>query len=298
MQGISCGIYEELWSWSRSKYITPDPRAHSESRAVYGLFTSFLHLATFDCIHCAIQLSSPPLADPNEASLFDPSLPSLARYLKSCLIVIGTGFIVYHGLQAWYQQATVIAVVVFQQEPAQWPPLFDEPWKAESLADFWGRRWHQILRQGFIAVGSQPLRKLLGRVGGVMGAFLVSALLHDWVAWGMGRGGEFWSVGGFFLMNGVGVVVEELWARITGRRVQGWRGWIWTMVWLIGWGNLLVDAWARRGLMASMFLPDGWRPSQTLLAKLLRRPGKRLAQSVCLTLNLSASRKVNFSGRD
>ncbi|TFK45870.1 hypothetical protein OE88DRAFT_1668739 [Heliocybe sulcata] len=242
------------WRWSRSAYIPPSPWPNPRSKPEFvltSLFTSILRFVVFDCIQYSIQVSYPLLADHRGASLFDPSLPPLARYLKAWLICIGTGFIIYHGLQAWYQQAAIVGVLVFQHDHAQWPPLFDEPWKATSLADFWGRRWHQILRRGFLTVGSKPLRKVFGRVGGVMGAFLVSALLHDWATWGMGRGGEFWSVGGFFLMNGAGVVAEELWRKITGRQVRGWPGWVWTMAWLVGWASVLVDAWARRGTGSS-----------------------------------------------
>ncbi len=54
---------------------------------------------------------------------------------------------------------------------------------------------------------------------------------------------------------GVGAVLEYGFKQVTGRRVDGILGWVWTMVWSISWGTLLIDAWARRGMMASDFFP-------------------------------------------
>ncbi|GAW10556.1 fruit-body specific protein a [Lentinula edodes] len=39
------------------------------------------------------------------------------------------------------------------QSPTQWPPIFDEPWRADSLSDFWAKRWHQLFRHFFIGLG-------------------------------------------------------------------------------------------------------------------------------------------------
>lgn len=101
-----------------------------------------------------------------------------------------------------------------------------------------------------------------------MGAFLWSAVLHDWGLWGTGRGTDFWNVGGFFLMMGVGCVMEALFKKATGVAVGGWAGWLWTMSWVVGWGNILVDGYVRKGLLASNFIPQKYMPSQILLSYL------------------------------
>jgi hypothetical protein len=31
--------------------------------------------------------------------------------------------------------------------------------------------------------------------------------------------------------------------------------WVWSVVWSVGWGTMIIDAWTRRGLMASDFFP-------------------------------------------
>jgi len=73
--------------------------------------------------------------------------------------------------------------------------------------------------------------------------------------WAMGRGSDFKNVGGFFLMMGVGCILEALFNKASGAKVHGWFGWLWTTVWIVGWGNFLVDAWARRGLLGCTMIP-------------------------------------------
>lgn len=97
-----------------------------------------------------------------------------------------------------------------------------------------------------------------------MGAFVVSGLMHDAGVWGLGRGTEFRTVCGFFFM-GVGAALEHVFRQMTGRRVGGIWGWAWTMVWTICWGTLIVDAWARRGMIAADFFPYELRPGKVLI---------------------------------
>lgn len=71
-----------------------------------------------------------------------------------------------------------------------------------------------------------------------MGAFLISGLLHVAGLWGMGRGTEFWSVAEYFLMMGVGIILEGFYRNVTGVRVGGLPATLWTLVWVVVWGNL------------------------------------------------------------
>ena len=163
------------------------------------------------------------------------------------------------------------------QDPRQWPPFSEGPWRATSLADFWARRWHQAFRRPFVKVGGYPLRLVFGKLGLVLGVFILSGVLHDWGIWGMGRGTDFSRLGGFFVLNGVGVVLELLWERLSGRKVGGWAGWAWAMVWMVSTGHLLIEGWLRRGLAGCMLLP----PSLRL--------GKFLVEATGLGLHVPAS---------
>lgn len=88
-----------------------------------------------------------------------------------------------------------------------------------------------------------------------MGAFLVSAILHVVGSWGLGHGADPLKISGFFLMNGLGIILENLYKLSTGKRVGGIAGLIWTDIWIIFWGGFLVDAWFERGLAASRHFP-------------------------------------------
>ena len=164
-----------------------------------------------------------------------------------------------------YHTSTLVGRIFFRQSAWQWPPVFDRPWTSTSITDFWGFRWHQLFRHVFVAFGSQPGWALLGRPGALMGAFAVSGVLHDLAVWGLGRGTEFSTVGGFFLLMGVGAALERGFKQVTGRRVGGIWGWAWTMVWTICWGTLMIDAWARRGMVAADLFPYGLRPGKMLI---------------------------------
>lgn len=98
-----------------------------------------------------------------------------------------------------------------------------------------------------------------------MGAFLVSAVLHDWAMWGLGRGTEFASVGGFFLANGLGIVLEGIYQRVTRTRVDGRVGNAWVLLFVVGSGHLLIDAWARRGIFGWRFFPEQLRIGKHLI---------------------------------
>ncbi|KAI0042860.1 hypothetical protein FA95DRAFT_1547023 [Auriscalpium vulgare] len=252
------------WSWSRQPFPPTAP-----TTTPFRQFRSLVFkLTIFDAIHYLLQHFVPALDRASGTSIFDPALPPVQRYAQSTLITLGAGLIVYTTVDVLYLAGALAGQLLLGQPAAAWPPLSARPWCATSLADFWGRRWHQFFRRVFVAAGARPLGALLGPAGAVAGAFGVSAVLHDAGMWGLGRGTEFWAVGGFFLVSGAGVLLERAWAGVSRREVRGVAGWAWTMAWTVGWGGLMVDAWARRGLVGSDFLPEAWRPGKMLLVAL------------------------------
>ena len=254
------------WSWSRL------PNVPSESRPTFTFFlhtlVSFLfHVVMVDVTHRFVQLFGPDtINSPEGGSIFDPSLPPLHRYSRSTLITFISGLTIYAAIQAFYQFFALFFLIFLRHSPSQWPPLFDHPWFATSLSEFWSKRWHQLFRDVFVSFGGDTLALLMGRVGHVLGAFFVSGVLHAVGLWGMGRGGEFLKVTGFFMIMAVGILLEYSWKNFTGSRVDGFFGRVWTSVWLLGWGNILVDAWSMKGLTGSVFFPAGYRPSDYILS--------------------------------
>jgi hypothetical protein len=254
------------WSWS---YL---PNAPTQSRpsltfVLHTLVSFLFHVVLLDVTHRFVQIFGPnTIGSPVGGSIFDPSLPPLHRYSRSTLITFIAGFTIYAAIQAMYQFFALFFLVFLCHSPSQWPPLFDHPWFATSLSQFWSRRWHQLFRDVFVSFGGNTLALLMGRAGRVLGAFFVSSVLHALGLWGMGRGGEFLKVTGFFMNMAVGILLENSWKNFTGSRVDGFFGRVWTYVWLLGWGNMLVDAWSTKGLIGSVFFPDGFRPSDYILS--------------------------------
>jgi hypothetical protein len=185
----------------------------------------------------------------------------LLRSFKSTALTFCTGICIYTGINTIYHLFTVLGVLFLGQGPSDWPVLFNSPLSATSLVDFWGKRWHQLFRRNFVVIGGKPLHFLFGKVGGVVGIFLVSGLLHDWGMWGMGQGTEFQSVGGYFLLQSFGVLLEGALQSFYGVKVDGWLGTIWTFSWVVVPCNIMVEAWFQRGLPECNLVPDFIRPT-------------------------------------
>ncbi|KAE9403665.1 hypothetical protein BT96DRAFT_964467 [Gymnopus androsaceus JB14] len=250
------------WDWSQSIHVPLETRPTSTKIAFvsWTLASLCLHLPILDLLHYTVQRFGPgTFGTVIGGSIFDESLPPLIRYSRSTLITFLSGLVVYCAIQIVYDISTIFGIVVLRQLPTQWPPVFDEPWKATSLSEFWAKRWHTLFRQLFVGIGGGPGYALFGRIGGVLGAFFVSGLLHYIGLFGLGNGSDVLGMIGFFVFNGCGIILEAFWKRHTGHRVGGWLGRIWTYVWLLLWANFLVDGWAQKGLIGALFFPDAQR---------------------------------------
>ncbi|KAI0071667.1 hypothetical protein K474DRAFT_1668788 [Panus rudis PR-1116 ss-1] len=245
-------------------YIPPDTRDLRRGpflrSAAYTCFTSVL---TIDIIQTFL-ISLPRIGSYYGGTIFLPELSPVPRYALSTLIHILVGKIIICALEGWYSLATFIAVGFLEHSPASWPPLFDQPWKADSLHDFWNKRWHQLLRRTFIVLGGIPGRAVAGRAGLVFGTFLASGLYHEYSMYLVNRGFDHRTTM-FFVMQAAGILAEEAFRRFTGRRVSGWPGRIWTMISIIGLGQLSTDAWLSRGLAGAHFLSESISPVRRLL---------------------------------
>ncbi|KAF9007609.1 membrane bound O-acyl transferase family-domain-containing protein [Cyathus striatus] len=259
------------WSWCKGLYLPQEKRPVSSKAAfILATLSSFIsHLVLGDIIHYSVQWFSPStIGSAAGGTIYDATLPPVTRYIRSTVITFLAGMTIYSAIQTAYDGLSLIGIIFFGQKPSQWPPIFDAPWCATSLGEFWAKRWHQLFRDNFISIGAKPFTLLGGRAGGVIGAFYVSGLMHDMGMWGMGRGVDFRRVGGYFVVNGFGVLVEQGWKKLTGKKVGGMVGWIWTMLWVISWGNMLVDAWCSRGLAGSKFFPQSLRPTDYIFGPL------------------------------
>ena len=250
------------WSWSHK----PFPKTSTWSTSTLTILSNLLlKFLAFDISLYLMQRIRPSIDDPAGDTIFDSTLSMVPRFAWAAFCTICGGVMVYTIVDIVYLASALIGRILLRQPAWRWPPLFERPWTSTSLADFWSFRWHQTFRYVFVVLGSRPGGAKLGRPGALLGAFAVSGALHDIGMWGLGKGMEFRSVSGFFLLMGVGTALEYGFKQATGHRVGGLWGWMWSMVWSIGWGTLIIDAWTRRGLMASDFFPFAPRPGKWLV---------------------------------
>jgi len=256
------------WNWPPG-LVVPKPAFETDSRFLFVLwsavqvtFYTFSLDASIQIIHV---LSPDTFGSLDGGSLFDHTLPPLLELLRSVFVSFLAALLAYSTMQWGYQLLAIVFVTVFQQRPSDWPPLFDSPWLSTSLTELWGRRWHQMLRGLLVPLGVRPFNYLFGRLAGPIGAFLVSGIFHEIELRSLGRGGNSVIQIGFWVMNGVGVVLEHVWRRTTGKRVGGVWGRIWMFGWLTLWGVPLVDVWAKAGRFGTVCLPGEIEPSRALV---------------------------------
>ena len=259
---LTCNQRGIGWSWSSK----PFPRDSTPPPSI-ALLTAkgLLKLTVFDASLYIVQSVCPSTMNPKGGSIFDPSLAFVPRSALAAFCGICGGVWTYTLVDAVYHFSAVVGRTVFRQPASSWPRAFNRPWMSTSIREYWNFRWHQFMRHHFILYGARPGGILFGKPGAFMGGFAVSAILHHIGLWGTGKGTEFVTAGGFFLLMGVGAVAEVAFTRATGLRVGGWIGWLWTMVWTTLCGTFMIDGWARHGILATQLLPDGFRPGKVVV---------------------------------
>ncbi|KAG2741340.1 hypothetical protein P692DRAFT_20840077 [Suillus brevipes Sb2] len=267
---LACNFRGCGWDWSQGLYVPPEihPTSSRLAFATSNLVSGLKHSFLCGAIHSAVQSFSPhAFGSVDGGTIFDDSLPPHFRYLRSSIIATLCAFGVYSVLQAAYELTAVLCVLLFRQHPDQCPPSFDSPWRATSLREFWSQRWHQWFRRLFIFFGGHPLSLLFGRIGGVIGAFLASGFFHHLALLAIDQSSELWRMLLPFGMMGAGVVIERA---VAGNKAGGWMGWTWTMCWLVLWGNVMVDGWARAGMLGGSSILDSATPVRQPIERLVK----------------------------
>ena len=123
------------------------------------------------------------------------------------------------------------------------PLLFDRPWAAASLTEFWSRRWNlafvEMNRRFFL----RPLYRYCGKSGAPVAVFALSGVLHE-LALSFPAGAGWGLPLGYFLLQGVLVAIEKRF-RIVNRA--------WTWFWLIAPSPWLFHEPFRRNLIVPLY---------------------------------------------
>lgn len=110
--------------------------------------------------------------------------------------------------------------------------LWVSPFTATTLGDFWGQRWNRVVSGFLRGVVFVPLSRLVGVRMAIFLAFVYSGLYHEFVSFiaDAGYGRPFL----YFLLQFLGVAVEN--ARPVRRWLRAWplAGWLWTMMVVVG----------------------------------------------------------------
>ena len=123
------------------------------------------------------------------------------------------------------------------------PAMFHHPWRARSLAEFWGRRWNRLIGDWLAQVVYRPWRR---RPRLAMGAaFLVSGLIHELVVslpLALVYGESVWGwLTGYFLIQYGGCLAEKRWHLApASQRVMLWATVVLPAPLILNRGTLLI----------------------------------------------------------
>ncbi|OBZ85117.1 hypothetical protein A0J61_06828 [Choanephora cucurbitarum] len=117
------------------------------------------------------------------------------------------------------------AIKLYLEETLCMPAAFDAPWSADSLRDFWGRRWHTYYNECFYRLGYRPIRAIMvcmfhtkpPRWLPALSVFIMSGLMHEYFLAATGSpeylGGVLPVIGYqfvFFVMQAVAIVIGDM----------------------------------------------------------------------------------------
>jgi len=108
--------------------------------------------------------------------------------------------------------------------------LFRAPPRAQSLSEFWSRRWNLAFSEMTVIAVYRPLVGRVGRGPAVMAGFALSGVLHE-LAFSVPVRAGFGLPLLYFLLQGGLVLLERRLAR-AGRPLRGWAGRAWAWFWL------------------------------------------------------------------
>lgn len=175
-------------------------------------------------------------------------------------IQIAIGVVVWMTFEGLYQLFAAFHVAIGWPIDAWDPNMFGSPWKADSLIDLWGKRWHQTFRHMFLVLATVILKAFRLPVTSTslfFCTFFFSGAIHCISEMCMDPIGSPGKLMMFFVLAGAGCAAEVTIKRVTGKHVRGGWGQIWTWVYMTVIGRFVSGAWLDSGYAGCRFLPPG-----------------------------------------
>lgn len=122
-----------------------------------------------------------------------------------------------------------LAALAWQRVGVPAKPLMQSPATATSLADFWGNRWNTAFNKLVHDLAFRPLARRAGIAWATMGVFAISGIIHELAISFPARGG-YGLPFGYFLLQGVGVLIERSHTGHAFGLSHGWRGWLFMLL--------------------------------------------------------------------
>lgn len=251
------------WKFGKGVYVPPETRPLQRDTFMRTSIISFIKNYLILDLCLVVFKSFPGIGTPLGGSIYLSGLPLFHRHTVALLLSIFSGFTLISGFNVLNGAATLAGVGLLRQSPTQWPPIIDNPWAADSLHDFWTRRWHQTLRRTFLVLGGFAGQCFAGQPGLILGAFLASGLFHEGGTYLLGRGVDH-RVTLFFVLQGVGVLIEKMYKSWTGRRWGGVVGRVWTYFFVMGLGQLACECADLPGTILRLILSKWIRGSNVV----------------------------------
>ncbi|EGG12286.1 uncharacterized protein MELLADRAFT_51484 [Melampsora larici-populina 98AG31] len=153
-----------------------------------------------------------------------------------------------------------------------------------SLAWFWGKGWHQLLRRVFLVGGGTPASKLAKKLGapsilqkiiGLIATFFVSGVLHQYAIHCVARQPHpnphnFFKDGGtflYFFIQPIGLIMEPFIIPRIPRYLGG--GWLWVLIFTVA----TCSPYRKEFIDSSRMIDDSYKPLSEWTWKTLLIPG-------------------------
>lgn len=126
-----------------------------------------------------------------------------------------------------------LAALAWQRAGFPAKPLMQSPATATSLADFWGARWNTAFNKLVHDLAFRPLARRVGITWATLGVFTISGIIHELAISFPARGGYGLPLG-YFILQGLGVLIERnRFGQVLGLG-HGFRGWSFMFVFTAG----------------------------------------------------------------